>query len=308
MEKPWHYIDAWERGTATWGDAGVSWKRVRAIGPMRMTHWEASVWARTEPAAFIGRDVVVQLWMWDGVRWLLTKPSDAGGPLLGIGSAPSGAVSGFSHVQARALVNEAFKNVYGREATRNEAQFAQAVARIETNYGAAWKDAGAGSNNMGAVQSGRPPCNPATSFEYTDTHPTSAGSVPYRICFKKYPTPAAGMEGLIAVLYKQRPAVLAAAATGDIRAFSSAMYDTKYYEGFGATREARIANHVKAITGVLVGITKALDEPMPASEQRPFAGLLSFGLPRLSSVLLVAGGTWAAVYGYKVATKKKRRS
>lgn len=142
----------------------------------------------------------------------------------------------------------------------------QAVSWTEGNYGAGWKGAGAGSNNMGGIQAGMPPCGPDT-FLYTDSSPNSAGqSIPYQVCFKSYASPLDGYADLARVLYKKRPGVLAKATACDLEGVSTVMYDTHYYQAVGPTREARIKYHMKAMTGALTTITKALGEPMPVAK------------------------------------------
>jgi hypothetical protein len=48
-----------------------------------------------------------------------------------------------------------------------------------------------------------------------------------------------------------RKIVRAAARDGDLYGVSRALYETRYYEGFGPTKEARIANHHKALAGAV---------------------------------------------------------
>jgi hypothetical protein len=175
-----------------------------------------------------------------------------------------------NHQEARDHVVEGFTRTFGRTPTLPEAQILQGIGWLETQYGAGWHGAGAGSHNWGAIQSGRAPCNPATSFEYTDTSPNPDGtSTPYRICFRKYPDDDAGAADLARVAYQRRPTVLAAASAGDIMGASTALYDTTYYQGFGPTREARIANHYKALLAAVQRIAGALGEPMPDGSAIP---------------------------------------
>lgn len=164
-----------------------------------------------------------------------------------------------SHKDARGWAIAGTEAALGREPTLAEVQFVQAVALGESGYGAGWKDDGAGSWNMGAVQAGKPPCDPATSFLYTDSHPQPDGSsVKYEWCYRKYPTPEAGMQAVANILYNQM-----SIDPSSIEAVSTQMYDKHYYEGFGATREERIAGHIKGLTNNLQKITTALNEPMP---------------------------------------------
>ena len=162
----------------------------------------------------------------------------------------------------RALLAEAFRRAYGREATRVELQCLQAVAWLETSYGMGWKGTGIGSNNFGAMQAGA--AWHGATFLYTDTHPNADGtSTPYTVAFRKYPTAIAGAEDFLRIVYTKRPSVLAAASRGDIDGFSAALHATRYYEGFGRTVGERIAHHFAAVVKAIQRQCKALGEELP---------------------------------------------
>lgn len=171
-----------------------------------------------------------------------------------------------SHRDARIMVCEGFRRLYGSEPTRPVAQLVQAVAILETNYGEGWskKIPGAyGSFNMGAITAGREWTG--ETFSHRDSYPDSTGkNIWYETKFRRYPTPQDGMTDLVKVVYLKRPSVLAAAKAGDSHGFSAAMYDTTYYKGFGKTREERIANHHRAVTGAIARMCKALGEDPPS--------------------------------------------
>src|ERR1044071_764272 len=94
-----------------------------------------------------------------------------------------------AHVQAMGWAEQAYPT-----GTDLERYWIQLISALESQYAKGWKGAGVGSWNMGAVQAGHAPCNPATSFEYTDSHPNADGtSTKYTICFKKYAGPVEGM-------------------------------------------------------------------------------------------------------------------
>lgn len=177
-----------------------------------------------------------------------------------------------SHAKARTYALAGFRQRLG-EPKGPQVQILQCVALHESSYGAGWRGAGKGSWNMGAIQAGRPPCNTAGAFEYTDTHPTKGGGlIPYRICFRKYQDAAAGFAGLAATLYARRPSVLEAASAVHFDIFykvASAMWRTGYYEGFGATKAIRISNYAIALKHAGAAIARALDEPMPNGEPAP---------------------------------------
>ena len=162
---------------------------------------------------------------------------------------------------ARAMIIAAFEREFGRKPTRLEAQFAQAVSRGESNYGRApyvnrlTGEKHVNTWSMGGVQCGSaPPCPPGC-FEATDTH---EDGTPYQWCFRRYETPVEGFEHFIKVLYvnRNRKTVLAAANTGDIREFSTALRASGYFE-------LGLEKHIAAMTRNLQAITARLGEPMP---------------------------------------------
>ncbi len=122
-----------------------------------------------------------------------------------------------------------------------------AVGFLETSYGRGWRGAGVGSNNIGAIQVGSSWVG--DTFEYTDTHPNPDGSsTPYRVAFRKYPTPQAGWDDLARIMYVgRRHNVLVAARMGDTYSVSQFLRETGYYEGFGPTQRDRVYNHFLAL-------------------------------------------------------------
>lgn len=176
-----------------------------------------------------------------------------------------------THVQARSLAIDGFKLSFDIEPTRLEAMFEQGIGLLETSYSFGWHGAGIGSNNVGADQAGKPPCNPATSFLYTDSNPNPDGSsTTYSICFKKYPDIAHGFAGLAHIMYQQMSHsadvehnVRMAANAGDIYGVSLALFNEHYYAGFGATPAIRIANHYRNLRADINTIAVANGEKMP---------------------------------------------
>jgi hypothetical protein len=170
-----------------------------------------------------------------------------------------------SHRDARIMICEGYRRIYGAEPSRSVAQCVQAVGILETNYGQGWspKVPGAvGSFNMGAITAGREWTG--ETFEHRDSYPDATGkNIWYSTKFRRYPSAQDGMTDLVRIVYAKRPSALAAAKAGDSYAFSAAMYDTTYYKGFGKTREERIANHHKAVTGAIARMCKALGEDAP---------------------------------------------
>lgn len=169
-----------------------------------------------------------------------------------------------SDLDMRQVLCEAFRRQFGREGKRCEMQCLQAVAWLETSYGAGWKPPGAGSWNFGACQAGA--SWRGATFVYTDTHPNKDGtSTPYSVKFRAYPSAIEGAVDLVKIVYVNagRFVVLAAAGREDTMGFSIALRDTGYYEGFGATVGERISHHHDAVVKAIRKQCKALGEPLP---------------------------------------------
>lgn len=189
-----------------------------------------------------------------------------------------------NHNAAREAVNQGFAATFGRPPTLPERQCVQAVGMLESAYGTAWKGAGVGSNNWGAIQyrtpsqlgltAPYPPISPdGMGFLYTDTSPQSDGtSRPYSVYFRRYTTPTKGARDLVRVVYSvagRKESVLARASAGDTWGVSEGLYRTRYYEGFGKTPADRIANHHKALSRCISAICRALGEPLPDGSLPP---------------------------------------
>jgi len=220
-----------------------------------------------------------------------------------------------THKDARLYTTRGYEKNFGVQAEplRAVLQACQGVGWLETDYGAGWHGDGAGSNNIGAIQAGNPPCNPATSFLYTDTNPTNTGTnVPYQVCFRRYATPELGWADLVRVMYVKRPSVLEAAKTGDLYAVSEALYDTNYYRGFGATKAQRVAHHYAALRSAVNRAAVALSEKMPDGFD-PLARVLKWSwlvpipsrgedVKRVQRIVGIDDDGW---YGSKTAAKVK---
>lgn len=166
-----------------------------------------------------------------------------------------------NHAQARAIVRQAMRSKFGREPNLTECQCVQAIGWLETQYGAGWHGAGSGSHNWGAVQTRE--SDPAKAFLYTDTHPNPDGtSTRYQVHFARYADDLAGCLGMLAYCMRTRDEQDTAHA-GLIYGYSAEMYEAHYYEGFGATKAIRIANHHKAVANAIKLMARELVEPLP---------------------------------------------
>lgn len=197
------------------------------------------------------------------------------------------------------VVIEGFRAVTGMNGTAFEHRMVHSVAELETGFGRGWTGAGRGSNNMGAIQSGRIPCDPAFSFQYTDTTPQPDGSSkPYSICFKKYPSRLEGIKDLVRVMVMNRPAVKQALKKRSELGVSAALYISGYYEGFGPDEDDRILNHYLALFRNARKIAIGLGEPPPVGAKLvipPEAVLSKATIKRGSSGPLVA--EWQRILG-----------
>lgn len=181
------------------------------------------------------------------------------------GDASVGAASPDTEAWARKIVVDCLQKAGYPSPSLGMIQIVQAIGRLEGFYGKAsnppeW----AGSNNWGAVQSGRPGPDgscPVGSFGSTDTSPKSGTTVKYKACFRKYATPEEGCADMLRIMLKS-PRERAAVEKGDVLATSTAMYDAGYYEGMFKDRDKAIAQHAATVSKNVKAISEALKEPI----------------------------------------------
>lgn len=179
---------------------------------------------------------------------------------------------GLSHREFRAVLCEAFRRRFSREPTRNEAQFAHAVAELETSCGDGWADPEHDkASNFGAIQAGGSWTGP--TFTHRDSSPQPDGSNRWYLTkFRSYQTPVDGAVDLVRVVYQARgreKAVLPAAQAGNSLDVSRGLYQTVYFEGHGRTADERIKHHHLALTKALERIARDLGEPLPGGSEPP---------------------------------------
>lgn len=187
-----------------------------------------------------------------------------------------------SHRDARILICEGYRRVWGVEPLRHVAQLVQCVALLEAHYGQGWGKPvwddlearyGAGPHypTWGAITAGREWAGKI--FAHRDSRPKPDGTSEwYTTNFRVHETAAEAAQDLVRIVtlveprgYTARHAVvMKAARAGDPYAFSASLYDTGYYRGFGPDRATRIAGHHKAVTRSLNTICKALGEEPPS--------------------------------------------
>jgi hypothetical protein len=187
-----------------------------------------------------------------------------------------------THRDARILICEGYRRVWGVEPLRHVAQLVQCVALLEAHYGQGWGKVvwddlearyGAGPHypTWGAITAGREWTGKI--FAHRDSRPKSDGSSEwYETNFRVHKNLEEAAQDLVRIVTLAEPrgyparhkVVMPAAKLGDAYAFSAALYDTGYYRGFGATRAERIAGHHSAVVRSLNSICKALGEEPPS--------------------------------------------
>lgn len=178
--------------------------------------------------------------------------------------------------EMRLLLTDAFAVRLGRQGNIRELQDLQAVAWLETGNGS-WKPPGDGSFNFGAQQATA--SWKGLTFRYVDTHPNADGtSTPYVTDFRKYKSAKEGAEDFTRVVYQNngRDLTVLPAASVSTMAFSVALHDSSYYEGFGATVGIREAHHHDAVVAAIRRQCAALGEDLP-----PDIAALPVALPTL---------------------------
>jgi hypothetical protein len=169
-----------------------------------------------------------------GEQAAAAAPSSGAEPPGAVGKVTESRAAG-SHKWGRQVMLEAFRELYGREPTLAELQYAQAVGWAETSYGQSWKREMIGSNNWGAVHC---PLNGQTGpgcISYTDHHPDGT---PFTVSFKSYETPKDGAKDLLRHIFTHR-STGQALQDGDTYRASYLMRRQSYYGGFcpQATKE-----------------------------------------------------------------------
>ena len=183
-----------------------------------------------------------------------------------------------THAQERSLILSGFRACYGTDATLPQAQCLQAISWLETNYGAGWSKAipgAAESRNRGAITAGAEWTG--ATFEHRDSYPNPSSdpeavkkqpNIWYTTKFRSYLDDPSAVEDLARIVYMTRlPPVLNAASRGDTLGFSTELYNTGYYKGFGATPAERVGRHRTAVDNAIALQCRELGEAFP----RPIA-------------------------------------
>jgi hypothetical protein len=188
------------------------------------------------------------------------------------------AASSEIHRWAAKIVNQAFFQVMGRAPTPAERQIVQAVSSAETGYGRGWgkgqSTSGQGSHNWGAITAPK-------GFQHQD----SSVQGKHQAIFKEYPDDLSGAADVVRTLFKsghkqhepnpeqgfrasgpeipgptRGQLIEEACQSGDVLAFSKAMWYTVYYEGIASSFVTRIYNHANNMMSKVNAIASANGE------------------------------------------------
>ncbi|HRI69249.1 MAG TPA: hypothetical protein PK156_33695, partial [Polyangium sp.] len=166
---------------------------------------------------------------------------------------------------ARGVILRAYAMEHpGVTPTPREIQAIQAIGRHEGFYGyASSPPIWAGTNNWGAEQCGKPPCEDKGCFEY---HDTDDKGVRYTICFKKHPTPEAGAKSLIHQVTTRRPKVWAAIKTGVLKDVAQRMSERESKE-VGVYHQTPVPRYANALWRNVQEIARSVGEPLVVGDE-----------------------------------------
>lgn len=212
-----------------------------------------------------------------------------------------------SRQAAREALSAAWDTIDGLPAKTDAAlQMVQAVALGPegSDGGGCWSRCPGVCHNWGGVQlphspvthDGSAPTCPPGSAACVDTTPQSDGSSKsYGVCFKTYGTQAEGAADYIRTLVLRSNDTQAAVGSGSAKAMAEAMYDSHYFQGFGATKEERVDTYAKAIVSAAERIAESLGEPQHVT--------MGGGVSSSAAAWLLFGAGAAALLGIYAVRK-----
>lgn len=189
---------------------------------------------------------------------------------------------------AKAIVQQAWTQVYGSAPTDSQTAYTQAVAWFENQYGRAGQFAALAANgryNWGSLHAnGKPPDCPIGS---------APGSDLGQVCFKVFRSDVDAAAAFIRELTqntKYNRARVLAAMSGTPTDVAQAMYDSSYYQGApGTTVPQKVAAYA-------AGIQRALTQIGAGAAVPNAAGGASNSANTLLSVALGAGAAYGAYW------------
>jgi hypothetical protein len=210
------------------------------------------------------------------------------------------------HADARAAATQALITRFGVPPTAGEVKALAGVGSLESSYGAGWP----GTFNIGAITADA--SWHGETFQHEDSVPQDDGTSKKVIrTFKKYPNAVAGWADLANEVFANRGRIIVreSARANDWRGVSEGLYSTGYYQGFGKTREERIAGHVKALTNAIKAADKEIGNvdttttpslqirvDNPQGERIGIATLTENDAPGLTVLAGMYGAPWMVAY------------
>jgi hypothetical protein len=163
-----------------------------------------------------------------------------------------------THAQARQILAQAWRRVWGRAPTARELTYAAAIANLETGYGRAGQFgqlAARGQYNWGALErrpdaSGQ--CPPGTAL----------GSDQGSVCFYVFPDDVSAATAFVTTLTKKHWPVIAAMRGTPLDVARAMRVPPAYYTGTAGTSEERAKAYARAITNAI----RAAGQPVPSGE------------------------------------------
>lgn len=176
-----------------------------------------------------------------------------------------------THNEARQILTEAWRQVWGRSPTDRELLYSAAIAFLETGYGRAGQFgqlAARGQYNWGALER-RP------SADGTCPPGTAPGGDQGAVCFYVFPSDVAAASAFLKTLTKKHwPVVEAMRGTPEDVATAMRVFPP-YYTGYANTESQKVADYAKAIRNA---ITAAGQDVPTGKESSSGSALLLAGL------------------------------
>lgn len=222
--------------------------------------------------------------------------------------------SGAADVRGRAILEDAWDSLVSDGKTMpsrsvSALQAVQAVALVEGGYGNGFGRCPDVKNNWGSTQLPHSPRAPADSISgpqtitcppasgwCTDSSPDDQGRTSwYQVCFESFDSPRDGARNFLRRLLIDRPTVAAVIGGGSADAIAMAMYDARYYQGFGKTKADRVAHYADGIAARAKQVATSLAEPWSVLRSGGGVGPIEGPTSGASLGLKVAVGVGAGV-------------
>lgn len=178
-----------------------------------------------------------------------------------------------SHTQAREILRQAWRSVWGREPTDNEVTYAAAIAYLETGYGRAGQFgalASQGVYNWGALER-------RASADGTCPTGTVPGSDQGSVCFYAFPSDVAAASAFIKTLTQKHWPVIQAMKGSPLDVATAMRVPPPYYTGTSGSDEDRAQAYANAITNAIRAAGQSVPSGSSAFDSRKTLALLVLG-------------------------------